>query len=187
MRTARGLPWLLDVLAMAVPASAEYEAGLYALNRGDYATAGREFEQPALEGDGDAQYWLGRLYTEGLGRDRNPVAAYVWLSRAAAQDHQDAEEWRSRLAATMTPDQIAAAQAYDPARQLPAEHETIAGIQRELNRLGYRSGPPDGIFGNRTRRAIEQYQRDAGLAVDGRVTQPLLDRLLAAEPQASSR
>jgi localization factor PodJL len=179
--------WLFALLAMAGPAQAGYEAGLHAYNRGDYATAGREFEQPALDGDSDAQYWLGRIYVDGLGRDRNPVAAYVWLSRAAAQGHQDAESLRDRLATTMTPDQIAAAQAYDPARQLPAEQETVGGIQRELNRLGYRSGPPDGIFGNRTRRAIEQYQKDAGLAVDGRASQTLLDRLLVTEPQAFSR
>ncbi len=49
--------------------------------------------------------------------------------------------------------------------------------QRLLTELGYDPGPIDGAYGRRTRRAIEAYQRDRGLAVDGHLTPVLLSRL----------
>lgn len=43
-------------------------------------------------------------------------------------------------------------------------------IQRRLNALGFDAGPPDGIFGPRTRRAIAEFQRSIGRAPDGRIS-----------------
>ncbi len=171
------------VMAAAGPAAAEYDAALYAFNRGDYATAARQFESAARDGDSDAQYWLGRIYADGLGRPRDPVTAYGWFDRAAAQGHHDASILRDGLAPLLAPIQIAEAQRRtDPAATAGNQEATdlIAAVQRELNRLGYRSGPADGIAGNRTRRAIEQFQRDAGLEVTGAATELLLDRLIVS-------
>jgi peptidoglycan hydrolase-like protein with peptidoglycan-binding domain len=84
------------------------------------------------------------------------------------------------LTKLLTPGQIAEARRRtDPTEDAGNQEaqELIAAVQRELNRLGYRSGPADGIAGNRTRRAIEQFQRDAGLEVTGAATESLLDRL----------
>jgi TPR repeat protein len=171
------------------PAAAEYDAGLFAFNRGDYATAARQFESSAREGDQDAQYWMGRLYADGLGRPRDPVTAYGWFDRAASQGHHDATTLRDRLALLLAPDQIAEARrrtdfsgpsgVSGPSGDQEVQ-ELIAAVQRELNRLGYRSGPADGIAGKRTRSAIESFQRDAGLDVTGTATELLLDRLRAA-------
>jgi hypothetical protein len=174
------LTLLIAVAASAGPAAAQYDAALYAFNRGDFSTAARQFEQTAREGDADAQYWLGRIYADGLGRPRDPVAAYGWFDHAAAQGHQDATILRDKLAPLMTPDQIADAQRRTDAGTAAADREArdlIAEVQRELNRLGYRSGPPDGIAGNRTRTAIERFQREAGLEVTGIASGQLLDRL----------
>ena len=80
----------------------------------------------------------------------------------------------------MTPDQVAEAQRRTDPGNAAADREArelIAEVQQELNRLGYRSGPPDGIAGNRTRTAIERFQREAGLEVTGTATGQLLDRL----------
>src|SRR3546814_12918663 len=41
-------------------------------------------------------------------------------------------------------------------------------MQQLLNQLGYDAGSPDGMVGDRTRRAVRAYQRDHGLAVTGR-------------------
>ena len=41
--------------------------------------------------------------------------------------------------------------------------------QDGLNTLGFKSGSLDGIFGNLTKTAVEAYQRNRGLAVDGRI------------------
>ncbi len=50
-------------------------------------------------------------------------------------------------------------------------------IQRQLRDLGYNPGPADGIYGPKTKAAIEAFQRNYRLPVDGRPSQALLDRL----------
>lgn len=45
--------------------------------------------------------------------------------------------------------------------------EDIAGIQAQLNALGYSVGSPDGDFGEMTVNAVKAFQRDRGLDVDG--------------------
>ena len=47
--------------------------------------------------------------------------------------------------------------------------EFVANLQRVLAALGYAPGAADGIYGARTRAAVEQFQQDAGLAADGLV------------------
>ena len=42
----------------------------------------------------------------------------------------------------------------------------VRELQRRLNRLGYRAGPVDGLFGPRTERATRRFQRRQGLRVD---------------------
>lgn len=53
----------------------------------------------------------------------------------------------------------------------------VRGVQRQLTELGYDPGPIDGVEGTRTREAIRQFQHDAGVSADGRVTAALLSRL----------
>ncbi len=49
----------------------------------------------------------------------------------------------------------------------PANNAAVSRVQAGLTRLGYSPGPADGIMGTRTKTAIEAYQRDHGLLVDG--------------------
>jgi peptidoglycan hydrolase-like protein with peptidoglycan-binding domain len=56
---------------------------------------------------------------------------------------------------------------------------TVLELQRELNRLGFDAGPVDGLMGARTRGAIQAYQRDNQLLVDGRPTSSLLSHVRA--------
>ena len=55
--------------------------------------------------------------------------------------------------------------------------ERIRQAQRMLRDLGYNPGPIDGLYGPRTRAAVERFQRDYGHPVDGRVTQNLISAL----------
>ncbi|GAB6068870.1 hypothetical protein JCM13664_21910 [Methylothermus subterraneus] len=56
------------VLALATPpALAGFDEGLAAANRGDYATALKEWRPLAEQGDAVAQYNLGVMYDNGLG------------------------------------------------------------------------------------------------------------------------
>ena len=67
------------------------------------------------------------------------------------------------------PTQVKQAPKYD--RQL------VADIQNQLNTNGYQVGAPDGIYGNKTRQAIEQFQNDNGLKVNGIPEHSLLNQL----------
>ncbi|MEO8045259.1 MAG: peptidoglycan-binding protein [Spartobacteria bacterium] len=52
-----------------------------------------------------------------------------------------------------------------------------ARVQRQLSAAGYYRGAIDGIMGDGTRRAIRNYERDNGLAVDGRIDSRLLSTM----------
>ncbi|MDA7088449.1 peptidoglycan-binding domain-containing protein [Pseudomonas sp. SA3-5] len=71
---------------------------------------------------------------------------------------------------------------------------TVQEVQRELNRRGYSAGPSDGLMGARTRAAIQAYQSEHDLLVDGQATSALLahlrtsaqSRTPAAQPEAEA-
>ena len=54
---------------------------------------------------------------------------------------------------------------------------TVARVQRKLTAQGYALGRADGVIGPATRNAISDYQQDNGLAVTGRINDPLLASL----------
>lgn len=45
--------------------------------------------------------------------------------------------------------------------------ELVALVQRMLNEKGYACGSADGIFGTKTKNAVEKYQKAKGLSADG--------------------
>src|SRR5277367_2161367 len=48
------------------------------------------YAQAAQSGDSDAQFYLGALYSAGVGRPRSDEQAFQWFSRAAAQGQSHA-------------------------------------------------------------------------------------------------
>jgi TPR repeat protein len=60
-------------------------------------------------GDAVAQVNLGEMYQHGWGVKRDPLMAYKWYDRAAAQRKQWAANQQESLAKSMTADQISAA------------------------------------------------------------------------------
>ncbi len=61
----------------------------------------------------------------------------------------------------------------------PQASAEIAKAQRLLRDLGYQPGPADGLMGPRTRDAISDFQRTAGMSVTGAVDAQLLNTLEA--------
>jgi peptidoglycan hydrolase-like protein with peptidoglycan-binding domain len=55
--------------------------------------------------------------------------------------------------------------------------EIVEDVQRELLALGHFQGLVDGVNGPQTKRAVELYQRQAGIDVTGDVTRALLDHI----------
>jgi uncharacterized protein len=71
-------------------ASSSYEAyqrGMAAYKRQDYATALREWRPLAQQGDVTGQFWLGIMYEEGDGVEKNAAEAIRWFQKAAAQGY----------------------------------------------------------------------------------------------------
>jgi hypothetical protein len=58
-----------------------------------------------------------------------------------------------------------------------APDEAIANVQSELQRLGYYSGPIDGVLGEQTRAAIERYQADENLPITGAIDESIVQAL----------
>jgi uncharacterized protein len=82
---------VLSIVCLVVPAWADSQAGMEANNRGDYATALREWRLLAEQGDALAQYNLGVLYRKGRGVPQDDVQARQWYAKAAAQGQAKAQ------------------------------------------------------------------------------------------------
>jgi uncharacterized protein len=82
---------VLSIGCLAVPAWADFQAGMDANNREDYATALREWRPLAEQGDALAQYHLGVLYRKGRGVPQDDVQARQWYAKAAAQGQAKAQ------------------------------------------------------------------------------------------------
>ena len=92
------------------PASADFDGGMAAYQREDYATAFREFKSLAEKGAAEAQNILGVMYDKGQGVPQDYVQAHMWLTLAAAQGVKQATKARDRLAPKMSSGQIEEAQ-----------------------------------------------------------------------------
>ncbi len=81
----------------------------------NYTEAVKWFRLAAEQGNASAQFNLGSMYHDGRGRVlRNYVQAHKWVnlavSRATGDDQEKYADARERIAARMTPQQIAEAQ-----------------------------------------------------------------------------
>ncbi len=127
-------------MGLTAPAWAGFDEGTAAYQRGDYATALREFRPLAEQGAADAQFNLGVMYFKGRGVPQVHAEAVKWYRKAAEQgvakaqynlghmysyglgvpqDQVQAHMWfsladagkhRDYVASLMTPEQIAEAQ-----------------------------------------------------------------------------
>ncbi len=69
------------------PAFADFQKGYDAFNKGDYATALREFHPLAEQGDAISQYNLGYIYDKGHGVPQNYSEAVKWFTLSAEQGY----------------------------------------------------------------------------------------------------
>jgi TPR repeat protein len=76
-------PWLAH--------SADFDAGVAAHNKSDYATALREFRPLAEKGNAIAQLALGLMYDNGEGVPENDAEAVKWYRLGAEQGYARAQ------------------------------------------------------------------------------------------------
>lgn len=93
---------------------AQYRLGaMYAEGNGvpeDYVEAIRWLRMAAEQGYAEAHYGLGVMYERSVGVPENDVQAYAWYIVAAAKGDAHARDSKERIAESMTPVEIAAAQ-----------------------------------------------------------------------------
>ena len=78
-------------LGLTAPAWAGFEEGEAPYNRGDYATAIREFRPLAEQGDAYAQFNLGLMYDNGQGVPQDYAKALQWYRKSAELGYADAQ------------------------------------------------------------------------------------------------
>jgi uncharacterized protein len=77
---------LLVAIGLASPAvAADFQVGVDAVKRGDYATAIREFRELAAQGHSGAQTNLGLMLSKGWGTPPDDAEAVKWYLQAAEQ------------------------------------------------------------------------------------------------------
>jgi len=97
--------------SLGVSWSADLQKGLDAANRGDFATALREWRPLAEQGDASAQNNLGFMYVYGKGVLQNYVRAHMWFNIAASSGgSKNSSKSRDNVAKKMTPSQVEKAQ-----------------------------------------------------------------------------
>ena len=72
-------------------AGADFQKGLTAYDRGDYATALREWTPLAEQGNAYAQTLIGAMYNDGVGVPKNHKTAVKWWKLASVQGLADAQ------------------------------------------------------------------------------------------------
>lgn len=82
---------VLVALTLATPARSDFDDGMAAYQRGDYATALHEWRPLAEQGDASAQYNLGQMHHNGDGVPQDDSEAKKWYHKAAEQGYAEAE------------------------------------------------------------------------------------------------
>ncbi len=82
----------LSLCLAAQPVLADVKAGVDAWTRGEYDKAVKEWRDPALKGDADAQFNMGQAYKLGRGVKADLDVAADWYMRAARQGHMQASD-----------------------------------------------------------------------------------------------
>jgi peptidoglycan hydrolase-like protein with peptidoglycan-binding domain len=84
-----------------------------------------------------------------------------------------------QVAPSQAPKAVASPPLSQPEQDQVTDERTVLMAQHALAQLGYPVGVADGVAGPATRRAIQAFQKDRGLAEDGRLT-PALVKLLVS-------
>lgn len=141
------LRWLAVVVLVgsagllgAGPARAEFDDGVRALQRHDYATAYREFVPLAQQGHMGARFHLGVMYAEGRGVPADRATAFKWFScvvqgASSVNLAVAARQWQQRVASGLDLDTQRRAQADAVTSCAVAKQDPAAALGASASRL----------------------------------------------------
>ena len=124
----------------------------------DLNSAAQWFRKAADGGVVESQYNLGLLYQSGSGVRRDLDQARHWFGQAAAKG--DAEARLALAAMTTTGVQPGVRAPPTSRKPVATTSQNVRQTQLILSRLGYYSGPADGISSDSYRTALMSYQSD---------------------------
>jgi len=101
---------VLFCITSSIGWSANFQKGLAAANKGDFATALLEWTPLAEQGDDAAQYNLGVMYGKGMGVIQDNIYAHMWFNISASNGNKNAFTNRDIMVKRMTPTDISTAQ-----------------------------------------------------------------------------
>ena len=110
MRTLAILILSLLTLLSAPALGADFDKGVSAFQRGDYAIALREWTPLAEQGHAKAQHNLGVMYGVGWGVIQDYVQAYMWSNIARSNGSSKSQKLLTLMEEQMTASQISEAQ-----------------------------------------------------------------------------
>ena len=124
--------------------------------------------------------------------DRYSEGTYAVLARSRLKNLVEPEVTPDVQVVAVTPDEPERVVSPDPPAPTPESIETALGLNREERRLiqrglaslGFDPGPADGLFGHRTRRALETWQFAQEMATTGYLDAEVAKLLLAAAETA---
>ena len=168
----------------------------------DMKKASSWFKKAAEYGIKDSQVNLGIVYAKAMGVDADLTKAYKWFAIAAKGGDKDAAQKRDTVAKQLSAAQLEQARgevglwkAQKLNKQansvdIPAEWTSTPDVTASLNagnmiqktqiiltKLGFNPGTADGLIGDKTIRAIKQFQAQAGIEVTGKVSPDLINAL----------
>ena len=85
-------------------------AATVAFESGKYNTAFELSQVLAVQGNADAQFYLGKMYEEGLGALQISTLAHMWFNISALNGNEEAPERRKAIQQSMTPAAVEKAQ-----------------------------------------------------------------------------
>lgn len=88
---------ILGALYITQTQEIDYDAGVKAYKRGHYETAMYEFEPRAMRGDPIAQFYVGRMYHQGHGVNKDEEEVERWYKMAAEQNEPRAQYYLAIL------------------------------------------------------------------------------------------
>jgi len=140
------------------------------------SVAAKYFKNAADKEHGSSMYMLGWMYAVGKGVPQSNAEALAWFRRAKAQAFPVEAQLLSESSLQSYVKQENTRHAKTRGKK-QTQKKLVSAIQQELTRLGYKPGPVDGLFGSKTRTAIQSFQRKNGIEPVGRATDEILKKL----------
>ena len=84
------IPFIMKSWGYSAP-TGDFNIGLDAYNAGNFKIARMEFTYLAEQGNAEAQFFLGVMYSNGFGVPQDHGKALQWYRRAAERGHESAQ------------------------------------------------------------------------------------------------